>query len=193
MAKFRFILVEPLYEANLGAAARLLANFGQKQMHLVNPDCHLGFTATMHAKHAKNLLKKAKIYKNIKSAIKGCSLIVGTTGVKVRNKTTVRHPLSIKKFSQYLQEQRIKGEVAILFGREGIGLNEDEIAMCDLLVTIPTDKKYPILNLTHAIAIVLYELTARSRQIRHTKKLPAKNEFAYLKNLISKLVNESKE
>lgn len=193
MPKFRFILVEPEYEGNLGAAARLLENFSQKQMYLINPDCHFGFTANMHAKHAAHYLKKAKIYKSAKEATKGCSLIVGTSGIKVRHKKMVRHPLSLKKFAQYAQEEKIGGEIAILFGREGIGLNEQELELCDLLITIQTNPKYPILNLTHAMGIVLYELTAREKQVRHVKKAVAKNEFIYLKNLISKMIGESKQ
>jgi len=209
MAKFRFILVEPEYEANLGASARLLSNFGQKQMHLVNPDCHIGFTAIMHAKHAKSLLLKAKNYKSVKEAVKGCSLVVGTSGVRIRNRTTVRHPLSIKKFSECIEERetfktdgkdgkKISGkkkksseEIAILFGREGIGLNQEELDSCDLLITIPTDSKYPILNLTHALGIVLYELCSREKTVRHMKKSANAQEFIYLRSLISKLVNDS--
>lgn len=190
--KFRFILVEPEYEANLGAAARLLMNFGQKRMHLVKPDCHIGFTANMHAKHAKNLLKRARIYKSLKEAVRGCSMVVGTTGVKARNREAVRHPLSIKKFSAHLQEVKKDGEIAILFGREGIGLNEEEIGACDFLITIPANPKYPILNLTHAMGIVLYELCAREKVARHVKKSASKGEFEYLKRLIAESVNGAK-
>ena len=194
MTKFRFILIGTEYEANLGAAARLLANFGQRNMHLVNLDSHIGFTATMHAKHAKRILDNAKFYDKIEDAIKGCDMIVGTTGVKVRNHTTVRHPLSLAKFSHRIDScvNNKEKEIAILFGREGIGLNEHEIDLCDLLVTIPTDSKYPILNLTHAMGIVLYELCAKKKQVRNTKKHADANELKYLKNLIKTKIDQNK-
>jgi TrmH family RNA methyltransferase len=192
MNKYRFVLVEPEYEANLGASARLLCNFGQKQMHIVNPDCHIGFTAMMHAKHAKKILEKARIYKCVEDAIKGCKMVVGTSGIKVRNRTTVRHPLSIKKFSEHIEDCAVDGEIAILFGREGIGLNEHEIDLCDLLITIPTDAKYPILNLTHAMGIVLYELCTREKKVRGAKKRADVNEYMYLKKLVSQKISSSK-
>lgn len=190
--KFRFILVEPEYEANLGAAARLLANFGQKQMHLVNPNCYIGFTANMHAKHAKNLLKKAKICKSTKEAVRRCSFVVGTTGISNRNKNTIRHPLSIKKFADEINMGKISGEIAVLFGREGIGLREEEIDLCDLLITIPANPKYSVLNITHALAIVLYELCAREKVVRHIKKAASENEKKYLARLVENKVNGDK-
>ena len=214
MQKFRFILVEPEYEMNLGAAARLLANFGQKQMHLVKPDCIIGFTANMHAKHAKNLLKNAKIYANLKEAVRGCSMVVGTTGISARHKDAIRHPLELGEFAvrvakwknagkgrgkkkpgkdaQLQPLHKSNGEIAILFGRDGIGLSEKEIGMCDLLITIPTSKGYPVLNLTHAMAIVLYELVARKKIIESENKV-TKNEMDYLKRLSYGIIDGSPE
>ncbi|MFH1306290.1 MAG: RNA methyltransferase [Candidatus Micrarchaeota archaeon] len=188
MAKFRFVLVEPEYEANLGAAARLMKNFGQKQMYLVNPDCYIGFTAKMHAKHALNILKKAKICKSVKEAVKGCSMVVGTTGIMRRHKNVLRHPLTSEQFRKKIEGKEIKGEIAVLFGREGIGLNEKEIESCDLLITIPTSAKYTVMNITHAMAIVLYVLCAQEKRVRKVSKRSDAGERKQLIKTIEELV-----
>ena len=159
MPDFRIILVEPEYEINLGSCARLLKNFGYSEMWLVNPKADLkGREAIKYAKHSAELLENAKLAKSIKAATKGCDFIVGTTGVLNRWKGAIRNPLTLKQFADAVRKK--KGAYAILFGREGTGLSEKEISECDLLVTIPASDAHPILNLSHAVAITLYELSS---------------------------------
>ena len=160
MPEFRIILVEPEYEANLGACARLLKNFGYSEMWLINPKADLkGKEAIKYAKHSAEILENAKICKTISAATKGCDFIVGTTGILNRWKGAIRNPLMLSQFIEAARKRR-KGTYAILFGREGTGLNEGEISACDLLITIPTSDAHPILNLSHALAITLYGLSA---------------------------------
>jgi tRNA/rRNA methyltransferase len=163
-AKLRIILVDPEYELNLGAAARLMRNFGQFPLYLVRPVCSLGFTARMHAKHAKDVLEKAVVCKTLEEAVKGCSQVVGTTGILQRHREALRHPLTLEEFRVRVAGQKTTKPMAILFGREGIGLKEEEIARCDVLITIPTTKKYPVMNLSHAIAVVLYALAGQEKK-----------------------------
>ena len=154
--KFRYILLEPEGSMNVGAIARVLKNFKVKKLHIVNPKCEIiNGDSLMFAKHATELLEKAKIHKDLKSALKGCNYIVGTTGIVQRFKKTFRTPVSIKEFKKY----ELKGEIAILFGREGMGLSKEENDLCDFLITIPTNNKYPVMNLSHAVAVVAYELS----------------------------------
>ena len=54
--------------------------------------------------------------------------------------------------------EKLDGRVSILFGRENWGLNNDEVAKCDLVCTVPTSEEYPILNLSHAVGVICYEL-----------------------------------
>ncbi len=154
--KFKFIIIEPEGSMNIGAIARVLKNFNIKKLHIVNPQCDIKNTESyMFAKHAKELLEKAKIYPDVESATKGCNYIVGTTGIVQRFKKTFRTPISLKEFKKY---KHLKGEIAILFGREGVGLTQKENDLCDFLITIPTNKKYPVMNLSHSVAIIVYEL-----------------------------------
>ena len=166
---FRFILVRTEYELNLGSAARLMANFGQSPLYLVKPDCMIGFTAKMHAKHAAKLLEKAVICSTLAQATKGCSLVVGTTGVLRRHRDALRHPLMLEEFREQISGQKWKKSdtIAVLFGAEGNGLTEDEIKACDLLITIPTVHRYPVMNLSHALSVVLYALTGQEKKLKH--------------------------
>jgi tRNA/rRNA methyltransferase len=157
MAEFRIVLVEPEYPVNLGHCARVLANFGCSEMNLVNPKVRGGRTAVMYAKGGRELLSKAKVYGSIREAASGCDFIVGTSGIVKRGRGTVRNPLTLEQFVR--RAERTGKRFAILFGREGTGLSAKEIASCDLLVSIPADKGYPVLNLSHALAIVLYCLS----------------------------------
>ena len=159
-SRFRIILVEPEYELNVGAVARAMKNFGFSDLVFVRPKCNpKGFDAIKYAKHAKELLDSARTARSLAAAAKGCKFSVGTTGVLYRHwHQTFRSPLSLSDLRKKLEGQP-EGKVALVFGNEGVGLSEKDISACDFLVTIPTNKEYPILNLSHAAAIVLYELS----------------------------------
>ncbi len=159
--RFRVVLVEPEYELNVGAVARAMKNFGFSDLVFVNPKCNpTGFDAIKYSKHARELLERAKVARSLAAATRGCKSSVGTTGVLYRHwSETFRTPLSLRDLRRKLAEQP-EGKIALVFGNEGIGLSEKHISACDLIVTIPANKEYPILNLSHAVAIVLYELSS---------------------------------
>ncbi len=158
--RFRVVLVEPEYELNVGAVARAMKNFGFSELCLVNPKCDpTGFDAIMHSKHAREILEGARTFKSLAAATRGCKFTVGATGVIYRHwHKTIRSPISLEKFVQKASAQK-EGKIALVFGNEGVGLSEKDISRCDFLITIPTADAYPILNLSHAVAIVLYELS----------------------------------
>jgi TrmH family RNA methyltransferase len=160
MPEFKIIFVGPEYPINLGYCARVLANFGYGEMHLVKPKARIDKTAVMHAKHAGDLLKNAKVYASLEEATRDCDFVVGTSGIIKRGKKTFRNPLNIEQFVKRVK--RTKKRFGILFGREGTGLSIEEIGKCDLLVSIPADKRYPVLNISHALAIVLYSVSGTS-------------------------------
>ena len=151
------VLVEPEYDVNVGMAARVMKNFGFSDLRIVNPKCSVGFDAVKFSKHAVGLLKRAKRCRTLKAAVKDCDLVVGTTGILERNKGTIRSAVPLQKFCSEMGSYPGK-RIALLFGREGIGLNEKEISACDLLVHAEADSGYPVLNLSHAMAVVLYSI-----------------------------------
>jgi len=137
-----------------------MANFGLSDLAIVAPKCDpRGFDAIMHSKHARGLLESAKICKTLSQATRGCKLAVGTTGIIYRHwHTTIRSPISLEAFAKKAKSAK-EGKIALIFGSEGVGLSEEDISSCDFLITIPTADAYPILNLSHAVAITLYELS----------------------------------
>ena len=157
MGNVRIVLVCPKFEGNIGAIARSMANFGLDELYLVDP-CEMGDDAYRRAKHGSHILKDAKIVNTLAEALDGCFLVVGTSGIVTKGENNyVRVSISAEEFAGRMKGY--DGKVAILFGREDIGLFQDELAKCDLLITIPANDNYPVLNLSHAAAIVMYEIS----------------------------------
>lgn len=187
----KVIFVEPEYEINIGMAARILKNFSIKKMYLVKPKCVLGFSARMYAKHATKLIETAKIYNRFEDSIKDCDLVIGTTGSIERNASTGKL-LTISEIKKGLEDKKIKRRIALLFGSEGTGLKKEHIEKCDLLMTIPTSRKYPVMNITNALAICLYEFKKiASKKIG--KDLASKKEREYIKNLVLKKIEKIRQ
>lgn len=162
------VLVEPEYDVNVGMAARVVKNFGFSDLRIVSPKCGVGPDAVKFSKHAVGLLEKAKRCCTLQAAVKDCDLVVGTTGILERNKGTIRSAVPLQEFCAMLGAGcwvPETGKMALLFGREGIGLNEKEISACDLLVHAEADAGYPVLNLSHAMAVVLYSVRMASGKV----------------------------
>ncbi len=155
--EFGVVLVEPQIQGNVGAVARVMENFGIEDLLLVNP-CEIGDEAEKRAVHAQSVLENAKTFEGVKEAFMGFDLAVGTSGHFTENdKEFPRIAMTPKELAEKLSE--IEGRVALVFGRENWGLNNEELALCDFLVTIPTSDRYPIMNLSHAVSVLLYELS----------------------------------
>src|SRR6266540_717150 len=158
MPSIRIVLVEPKNEGNVGAIARVMKNFGVEDLVLVRP-CPLGAEARQRAMHGLDVLGSARTVPDIDDATADVDLLVATSGVETGNEKRFAR-ISIPPRDLAARISAMKGRVGILFGREDFGLRDEEIRACDLLVTIPASKSYPILNVSHAAAILLYELHA---------------------------------
>lgn len=158
MARVQVVLVEPKNEGNVGAVARAMKNFGAEDLVLVRP-CPLGKEARKRAMHGNDILEAVRIVDSFSEAVRGTDLLVGTSGIDTRSE---KHFARISVTPRDVAERvaPLDGTVTVAFGREDFGLLEEEIAECDLLATIPAAAEYPILNLSHAATIVLYELFA---------------------------------
>jgi len=153
------VLVEPKYGGNVGAVARAMKNFGVRDLILVKP-CEIGDEARKRAMHGLDVLESARIVDKLDDAIEGADLVAGTSGIDTRNdKKFNRMAVAPRDFAERVAA--MDGTVAILFGREDYGLLNHELLKCDMLVTIPTDPAYPILNVAQAAVIVLYELAQK--------------------------------
>jgi len=145
------VLVEPRNSGNLGAIARVMKNFGFSDLIVVNPRCNPNsIEARKRSKHALDVLKKVKVIGSL-DELKH-DKIVATTSVLGTDYNILRAPLAPDKL-------RISGKTALVFGREGSGLRNEELRKCDVVVSIPTSRKYRAMNLSHAVAVMLYELS----------------------------------
>ncbi len=148
------ILVEPENSGNVGAIARSMANFDFKNLILVNPKCnHLSSEAIARSKHAKNILKKAKVRKSIPKSL---DYLVATTSQVGSDYNIPRSPITPEQLAETIRGKKAK--IGILMGREGTGLLNKEIQQCDFIVTIETSDKYPVMNVSHATSLIMYEL-----------------------------------
>jgi tRNA/rRNA methyltransferase len=154
--EFAMILVGPKFQGNIGLIARLMKNFGVSDYRLVNAP-ELKSQAWRRAMHGRDILEGAKFFKTLDEALQDIDYIVGTSGISSRHdRKHLRNFVRPGEFAKSIR--RISGRVGLLFGRENYGLSVEELTRCDLLVHIPTNPEYPILNISHAVAIVLYEL-----------------------------------
>lgn len=157
MPRFRVVLVEPSFEESIGFVARAMKNFGLSNLHLVNPVATLGPEGRSRGGHAQDVLDSIVHHRSIEEALEGIDLSIGTTSQKSYDSSNlVRKPMTPKELSTMVR--RRSGTVGIVFGREGTGLTNSELDKCDATVTIPASSEYQTLNLSHAAAIVFYEL-----------------------------------
>lgn len=171
MARVHVVLVEPRYEGNVGAVARAMKNFGVSDLRLVKP-CEIGEDARRRAMHGADVLATARSFVSFSTAVKGMDLVVATSGVAtVSEKKFNRQAATPRELAANLLE--VDGDVALVLGREDFGLSNDELKGCDVLVTIPASAEYPILNVAHAAAIVLYELHAAKTEVAHPREASA--------------------
>ena len=153
--EFIVILVEPKYGGNIGAVARAMKNFGLTKLRIVASA--IGEESYRMSMHAKDVLENAEIVNTFEDAIKGLDYVAGTSGiVNLNEKKHIRNPLTLKEFAEKIYE--IDGKIGLVFGREDFGLFNHELERCDIVVTIPCDETYPVMNLSHAAAVFFYAL-----------------------------------
>ncbi len=149
------ILVRPEHPGNVGAVARIMANFGFTQLVLVDPVAdHTSEECKKRAKHAQDVLKKAVVVDALEDA--DCDWLIGTSGKLGSDYNLPRLPLAPWQLAGRITAAKKK--VGIVFGPESSGLLNEEVEGCDVFVSIPANPKYPIINLSHSVSIILYEL-----------------------------------
>jgi len=175
MPEISVVLVEPIHEGNVGFSARVMKNFGFSDLVLVDP-CPLGDLAIACAMHASDVLRQARTMA-LDEVFSGFPLVVATTGGLPKSVCrSMRMPYyTPAEIGDRIR--KVKGKVAVLFGRENRGLSNEEIRRCDLVCTIPSSPAYPILNISHAVGIVCHELAGLPRG---TYRLAERGEMDYL-------------
>jgi TrmH family RNA methyltransferase len=190
--------VEPRYQLNLGYIARVSENFGVGGLALVNPIADKGGKrAIMYSKHAKDLLLGATVFSSLDDAIRDCSVVVGTTGIREKARRNFRNLLLLDDAIAKINKSRMRksGIVGIVLGREGTGLSTEELEKCDMLVHIGANPGYPVLNVSHALAVLLYAFTkAGFSGIKEeaTAEDPDRKELEFLFSTFRELISRKK-
>lgn len=179
------ILVEPEIEGNIGFLARTMANFSIDELILVNPDFQIGEEARNRAMHAQDILDDVKIYDTFDEALDEVDTAVGTTGID-SSRNALRNSITPEQMAT--QRSEAEGDVGIVLGRESKGLSNDELERCDLVVTIPTSEDYPVMNITHAAAVVFYELFKHT-EAEETERLSGREQKETLENIFKAMMN----
>ncbi|MGC8699393.1 MAG: RNA methyltransferase [Candidatus Micrarchaeia archaeon] len=150
----KLVIVSPKYQMNMGYIARVAKNFGVKKLHVVKPRANVvGKKALMYSKHASDLLRHAKVYNNFDDAIKGCGIVIGTTGLLGKANPKVRKLYYADELERFSNES-----ICLVIGRDDTGLTAEELSKCDAIAYIPASNAYPVLNISHALAILLFAL-----------------------------------
>ena len=150
------VLVGPQMGENIGAAARAMANFGLSRLRLVKPvQGWPNDKARMMAAGADHILDRVELFETAAEAVADCTYVLATTA---RTHDQAKPVVSPDQATQLIGPHIAGGEtVALMFGRERNGLENDEVALADAIVTLPVNPAFASLNLAQAVVIVAYE------------------------------------
>ncbi|GJJ79520.1 putative tRNA/rRNA methyltransferase [Pasteurella canis] len=155
LENIRIVLVETSHSGNIGSAARAMKTMGLQSLYLVAPKQLIDDQAIALAAGAEDVVKKAITVTSFDEAIADCSLVIGTSARLRHLQSTLIEPreCGVKAITHSINSQ-----VAIVFGRERIGLTNEELLKCHCHLTIPANPEYSSLNLAMAVQLVCYEL-----------------------------------
>ena len=154
------ILVRPLYAGNVGSVARAMKNMGLKDLRLVAPEADRGDDmAIKMAMGGRDVLEGAQIYSDLPAAIGNLKWVLGTSRRRGKERGNF---MSVREFGEQAVTLPKGHPVGIVFGTEDKGLLNEEIALCQGILTIPTHQDFGSLNLAQAVLVVAYEILVAS-------------------------------
>jgi tRNA/rRNA methyltransferase len=180
------VLVRPQLGQNIGKAARAMLNFGLTEMRLVAPrDGWPNPDAGPAASGADVVLERAQIFDTVEQAIADCSTVFAST---VRRRDLVMPVIGPQEMADRIGSA---GRTAILFGPERSGLETEDVAIANAIVTVPINPEFGSLNLAQAVILLAYEWSKRSDLAQPTaKELEVPAPHGELEGLITQLDEE---
>jgi tRNA/rRNA methyltransferase len=187
------ILVEPQLGENIGMCARAMGNFGLTRLRLVKPrDGWPNLHAQRSAAGADYILDAAVLFDSVEEAVKDCSLLFASTARAHDQAKPVVAPEAAA--AEMTAEIAGGGNVGILFGRERYGLENQEVALANRIITFPVNPAFASLNLAQAVLLVGYEWFKHATQNALPFTMPERSERAsqhqmqaFFDNLVSEL------
>jgi len=186
------ILVEPQLGENIGAAARVMANFGLSRLRLVKPkQAWPNPKARIMAAGADRILDAAELYDTLPAAIADCTFVAATTA---RAHDQAKPVFSPEECARRIAPRVAAEEtVAIVFGRERNGLENDEVGLADCIITFPVNPAFASLNLAQAVALVAYEWFKCGASGALPFAMPEKSRAAPKEQLLAFFTNLERE
>ncbi|MBS0970611.1 tRNA (cytosine(32)/uridine(32)-2'-O)-methyltransferase TrmJ [Chimaeribacter arupi] len=151
----RIVLVETSHTGNMGSTARAMKTMGLTNLYLVNPLVKPDSQAISLAAGASDVIGNATIVDTLDEALAGCSLVVGTSA---RSRTLPWPMLEPRECGVKCAQTAESAPVALVFGRERVGLTNEELQKCHYHVCIPANPEYSSLNLAMAVQLIAYEV-----------------------------------
>lgn len=150
----RIVLVQTYHPGNIGAIARAMKTMGLKELYLVDPREYPAEEASNRAAGALDVLDSATVVQTLPEAIADCTQVFATSA---RKRNYSRPQVTAEQAADWIKENPNE-KIAIVFGRERMGLSNEQLEMCQQLLYIPGNPEYDVLNIGAAVQIVSYEL-----------------------------------
>ena len=158
------VLVDTIHPGNIGSVARAMKTMGLSRLSLVNPRVFPSDDAMALSGNATDVLQDAKIYKNIRDAIKDSTFVYATSSRDRSIQWPIKDAASAAK--DIHAEVNNNKEISIIFGKEDRGLTNNELENANRLIEIPANPIYPVLNLAMSVQIISYEIFKASSDIK---------------------------
>ncbi|HEV7768666.1 MAG TPA: RNA methyltransferase [Thermoanaerobaculia bacterium] len=156
MPRVRIVLVEPREAGNVGAAARVMKNFGFDELWIVGEHPELLPVAGWWASGSDDLLATARFSPTLHDAVADAHLTVATTSMRGRTSpVSFTSKTLAERFASLADDQTL----ALVFGREDHGLTREELMLCQHTAAISTNDRFPTMNLAQSVGVFCYELT----------------------------------
>jgi TrmH family RNA methyltransferase len=165
-----------------------MMNFDFENLYLINPT-YIDDESYIRAVHADKILDNAKIFSSFNESIKNIDYLVATSSIESKtDKKHLRNSIILEEFCKNVN--KINGKIGIVFGREDYGLFNEEIALCDIMIKIPTSEAYQTLNLSHSVGIILYSLFVNNFSMkvkRNIGRIEKDKLYEYFNILLDKI------
>ncbi|MAV32358.1 MAG: tRNA (cytosine(32)/uridine(32)-2'-O)-methyltransferase TrmJ [Gammaproteobacteria bacterium] len=167
------VLVNTSHPGNIGAAARGMKNMGLKRLVLVNPKDFPSGAAIARAAAAVDVIENAVVVETLEEAVNNCALVIGASA---RSRKIPWPMLDPNGCAEKVLSEHHENKVALVFGREDSGLNNEELQLCHYHVQIPSNPECPSLNLATAVMVISYEI-AKLRTKTKNITVPKEDDF----------------
>ena len=151
----QIVLVETSLPANIGSVARAMKTMGLSHLRLVEPKRPLDEDAFALSAGAKDLLENAQTFASFDEAVADCQLVIGTSARLRHLQSSLIEP---RICGELVVKRAEQGKVALVFGRERVGLTNEELLKCHYHLNFPTNPEYGSLNLAMAVQLAVYEV-----------------------------------